>query len=110
MIASLLLFENEFLNIVGISFTALVLNELIMVALEITTWHAYMVLSEIATLLLYCFSMVLLPEYFDLDFVLTYSFWWKTLIIVLVSSFPLYVIKAVHARVAPPSYSKLAMA
>jgi phospholipid-translocating ATPase len=38
MIMSLLLFENEFLNIVAISFTALVLNELIMVALEITTW------------------------------------------------------------------------
>lgn len=38
MIMSLLLFENEFLNIVAISFTALILNELIMVALEITTW------------------------------------------------------------------------
>ncbi|KAG8683682.1 putative aminophospholipid-translocase, partial [Ceratobasidium sp. 395] len=37
MIMSLLLFENEFLNIVAISFTALILNELIMVALEITT-------------------------------------------------------------------------
>ena len=39
MIMSLVLFENEFLNIVAISFTALVLNELIMVALEITTWY-----------------------------------------------------------------------
>ena len=39
MIMSLILFENEFLNIVSISFTALVLNELIMVALEITTWY-----------------------------------------------------------------------
>jgi phospholipid-translocating ATPase len=39
MIMSLLLFENEFLNIVAISFTALVFNELIMVALEITTWY-----------------------------------------------------------------------
>ena len=38
MIMSLVLFENEFLNIVSISFTALILNELIMVALEITTW------------------------------------------------------------------------
>ena len=36
---SLVLFENEFLNIVSISFTALILNELIMVALEITTWY-----------------------------------------------------------------------
>jgi len=40
MIMSLVLFENEFLHIVSISFTALILNELIMVALEITTWCA----------------------------------------------------------------------
>ena len=40
MLVSLFLFETEFLNIVSISFTSLVLNELIMVALEITTWYA----------------------------------------------------------------------
>ena len=38
MIMSLVLFENEFLNIVSISFTALILNELLMVALQITIW------------------------------------------------------------------------
>lgn len=38
MVLSLLLFESEFINIVAISFSALVVNELIMVALEITTW------------------------------------------------------------------------
>ena len=42
MIMSLVLFENEFLNIVSISFTALILNELIMVALEVTTWSVYL--------------------------------------------------------------------
>jgi len=42
MIMSLVLFENEFLNIVSISFTALILNELIMVALEITTWSVFL--------------------------------------------------------------------
>ena len=39
MIIALVLFENEFLNIVAISFTALIINELIMVALEITIWY-----------------------------------------------------------------------
>ena len=39
MIIALVLFENEFLNIVAISFTASILNELIMVALEITKWY-----------------------------------------------------------------------
>ena len=80
MIMSLILFE-EFLNIVSISFTALILNELIMVALEITIWydafrtfdgglppdsressrHVYMVIAEIVTLLLYGVSIVFLP-------------------------------------------------
>jgi phospholipid-translocating ATPase len=31
MIASMLLFENEFVNIVAIAFTATILNELVMV-------------------------------------------------------------------------------
>ncbi|CAE6411960.1 unnamed protein product [Rhizoctonia solani] len=70
MIMSLLLFENEFLNIVAISFTALVLNELIMVALEITTWHLYMVIAEIVTLMFYAISIAFLPEYFG-----KYRYW-----------------------------------
>lgn len=45
MMMSLFLFENEFLNVVAISFTALVLNELIMVALEISTWYVGQILG-----------------------------------------------------------------
>jgi phospholipid-translocating ATPase len=64
MLLSLLLFESEFLHIVAISYTALVINELIMVALEITTWHSYMILSEVGTGVVYFGSMLFLPEYF----------------------------------------------
>lgn len=66
MLLSLLLFESEFLHIVAISYTALVINELIMVALEITTWHNYMILSEVGTGVVYFGSMVFLPEYFGM--------------------------------------------
>jgi phospholipid-translocating ATPase len=38
MILSIILFEDEFIHIVAISFTALIFNELLMVALEINTW------------------------------------------------------------------------
>lgn len=68
MLLSLLLFETEFLHIVAISYTALVINELIMVALEITTWHSYMIISEIATGVIYFGSMIFLPEYFGMCF------------------------------------------
>ncbi|KAG0239609.1 putative aminophospholipid-translocase [Mortierella sp. GBA43] len=107
MILSILLFENQFVNIVSISFTALVLNELIMVALEINTWHRLMIVSEIATLVIYMVSMVFLPTYFDLTFILTWTFWWKVLVITMISSFPLYVVKKLRKIFAPPSYSKL---
>ncbi|KAF8591735.1 phospholipid-translocating P-type ATPase [Ramaria rubella] len=107
MIMSLVLFENEFLNIVSISFTALVLNELIMVALEVTTWHVYMIISEVVTLLFYAVSMVFLPEYFDLTFVVSVRFAWKVALIVAVSSLPLYIIKLIRSRVAPAASSKL---
>ncbi|KAF9784605.1 aminophospholipid-transporting P-type ATPase [Thelephora terrestris] len=107
MIMSLILFENEFLNIVSISFTALILNELIMVALEITTWHVYMVIAEIATLLLYAISIVFLPEYFDLSFVLSVRFAWKVAVIVAVSAFPLYVFKFIKSKISPAASSKL---
>lgn len=64
MLASLVLFESDFLNIVSISFSALVLNELVMVAVEITTWHVLMIVSEVFTLALYVVSILFLPEYF----------------------------------------------
>ncbi|PPR03047.1 hypothetical protein CVT24_012435 [Panaeolus cyanescens] len=107
MIMSLVLFENEFLHIVSISFTALILNELLMVALEITTWHIYMVISEIVTLFFYVISIAFLPEYFDLSFVVTLAFAWKTAVIVAISAVPLYTIKLIKRKVAPAASSKL---
>ncbi|WVN86015.1 uncharacterized protein L203_101173 [Cryptococcus depauperatus CBS 7841] len=108
MLLSLFLFESEFLHIVAISYTALVINELIMVALEVTTWHNYMVLSELGTAIMYFGSMVVLPAYFDLRFVLSTTFVYKVAVIVAVSSFPLYVIKAAHQRLNPATYKKVA--
>ncbi|GAA5905553.1 hypothetical protein JCM8208_005769 [Rhodotorula glutinis] len=107
MLASLILFESEFLNIVSISFSALVLNELVMVAVEITTWHTLMVVSEVVTLALYVVSILFLPEYFDLSFVLTTGFVWRVALIVAISAAPLWVLKYLKAKFAPTQYAKL---
>ena len=58
-------------KMVAVSFTVLVLNELCMVAFEITTWHPVMVICLIGTLLCYIASVPFLGGYFDLAFVLT---------------------------------------
>ncbi|GAO17863.1 hypothetical protein UVI_02011580 [Ustilaginoidea virens] len=59
-------------KMVAVSYTVLVLNELIMVAIEITTWHPVMVLSILGTFLVYIGSIPFLGGYFDLKFVITW--------------------------------------
>ena len=68
MILAIWLFEKEFARIVSISFTALILNELFMVAMEITMWHNVMVMAQLGTLAIYLGSMYLLPSSFGTNF------------------------------------------
>lgn len=69
---SQILTEVDGPRMVAVSFTVLVLNELTMVAFEITTWHPVMIVSLIGTLLLYLGSIPFLGGYFDLEFILTW--------------------------------------
>lgn len=64
MYGALILFEDEFIHIVAISFTALILTELIMVALTVRTWHYLMLLAELFSLAVYFLSLCLLKDYF----------------------------------------------
>jgi phospholipid-translocating ATPase len=56
---------------VAVSYTVLVLNELLMVAIEITTWHWVMVVSILATFVMFVGSIPFLGGYFDLGFLMT---------------------------------------
>ncbi|KAM6899228.1 putative phospholipid-transporting ATPase IIB [Xenentodon cancila] len=107
MYGALLLFESEFVHVVAISFTALILTELLMVALTVRTWHWLMVLAEFFSLGCYVASLAFLNKYLDLSFITTWPFLWKVSAITLVSCLPLYIIKYLKRKFSPPSYSKL---
>lgn len=68
---SQLLTEVDGPRMVAVSYTVLVLNELLMVAIEITTWHWVMVVSILGTFLMFVGSIPFLGTYFDLGFLLT---------------------------------------
>uniref|UniRef100_UPI00398EF1A2 probable phospholipid-transporting ATPase IIB isoform X4 n=1 Tax=Pristiophorus japonicus TaxID=55135 RepID=UPI00398EF1A2 len=104
---ALVLFESEFVHVVAISFTALILTELLMVALTIRTWHWLMVVGEFLSLGCYVASLAFLNEYFDVAFITTVTFLWKVSAITLVSCLPLYILKYLKRKFSPPSYSKL---
>ncbi|XP_077982097.1 putative phospholipid-transporting ATPase IIB isoform X2 [Glandiceps talaboti] len=107
MYGALLLFEEEFIHIVAISFTSLILTELLMVALTIRTWHWMMIAAEFLSLVIYISSLFIFKDYFDPSFFLTGAFVWKVVVITLVSCVPLYILKYLRRRFSPPSYSKL---
>uniref|UniRef100_A0A8C6U1G9 Phospholipid-transporting ATPase n=1 Tax=Neogobius melanostomus TaxID=47308 RepID=A0A8C6U1G9_9GOBI len=107
MYGAMLLFDSEFVHIVAISFTSLILTELLMVALTIQTWHWLMIVGELLSLACYIASLVFLHAFIDVYFIATVSFLWKVTVITLVSCLPLYILKYLRRRFSPPSYSKL---
>ncbi|KAF5659715.1 phospholipid-translocating ATPase [Fusarium circinatum] len=104
---SQILTEVDGPKMVAVSYTVLVLNELLMVAIEITTWHPIMIISIIGTFVLYIGSIPFLGGYFDLQFLITWGFVWRVLAIGAVSLIPPYAGKLIRRTMKPPSYRKV---
>ncbi|KAF2478893.1 putative aminophospholipid-translocating P4-type ATPase [Neohortaea acidophila] len=97
-----------FKRMVSVSYTVLVINELVMVAAEITTWHPLMIFSIVQTALVYFGSLPFLGEYFDLGWIVGgVGFWWRFAAISAASLVPVYAGKVIRMAVHPPSYRKV---
>ncbi|KAH7165839.1 hypothetical protein EDB81DRAFT_711804 [Dactylonectria macrodidyma] len=94
-------------KMVAVSYTVLVLNELLMVAIEITTWHPVMIISIVGTFFMFVGSIPFLGAYFDLAFLITWGFVWRVLAIGAISLVPPYAGKLIRRTMKPPSYRKV---
>ncbi|KAL8917387.1 MAG: hypothetical protein Q9208_007972 [Pyrenodesmia sp. 3 TL-2023] len=94
-------------QMVSVSFTVLVINELIMVACEIVTWHRIMVVSLLGTMGIYMGSVPFLGGYFDLAYVWSWGFAWRVAAISAISLIPPYSVKILRRTLKPPSYRKV---
>ncbi|KAI8622855.1 phospholipid-translocating P-type ATPase [Xylariaceae sp. FL1651] len=104
---SQILTEVDGSRMVAVSYTVLVLNELLMVAIEITTWHPIMIMCIVGTFLFYIGSLPFLGGYFDLEFLVTWGFLWRVLAISSISLIPPYAGKLIRRTMKPPSYRKV---
>jgi phospholipid-translocating ATPase len=107
MYGAMLLFLDEFIHVVAITFTAVILTELLMLALTVRTWHWMMLVAELVSLSAYLMTLIFMPENFDEQFIQTFAFLWKVCLLTVVSCLPLYVLKFLHRKIAPPSHTKL---
>lgn len=64
MYGAFLLFDQDFVHVMSITFTSLILTELLMVALTIRTWHWMMVVGELISLAAYIATLVVLKNFF----------------------------------------------
>ncbi|KAJ5180189.1 hypothetical protein N7492_003399 [Penicillium capsulatum] len=94
-------------RLISVSFTALVLNELGMVAIAITTWHPVMIICLLGTALLYAGSVPFLGDYFDLGYVITLGWLWRVAAVLAVSLLPVWAGKLIQQSWNPPSYRKV---
>lgn len=107
MLLSVLLFDESLYSIVSITYTTLIFAQLLNIAFEIRRWHWAMIVAEIVSLLVYVASLFILRTYFDITFILTGNFVWKTALITAITTLPIYLFRFIKRRCDPPAYSKL---
>ena len=116
MLGGIVLFEERFVHVVGITFTALIFTELFMVAVEVRRWHPLMLLAQVLTLLVYlgCIvalgapQMIGLQSTFDIRFMLSTGFAWRVAAITAASTAPIWLGKLCAHYCAPQVVTKLA--
>lgn len=94
-------------RMLSVSFTVLVLNELIMVAVSITTWHPVMIVCILGTAALYAASVPFLGGYFDLSYIITVGWVWRVCAVAAISLVPVWGGKVIRGWWKPPSYRKV---
>lgn len=108
MLLSIILFPyDNFVNIVAITFSSLILTELLNIYSQIQKWNKWMVLAEVFSLAAYSISILWLKNYFDLKFIVTYDFFLKVLIITFVAWLPLHLTKIIKEMVWPPKHKQI---
>ncbi|KAK9173990.1 HAD ATPase P-type family IC family protein [Cryptosporidium meleagridis] len=108
MLGAFVLFkDNILMNLVAITFTSLILSEILNVVTEIHYWNEVIISSCIISILIYFASFFLLESHFDLQFIFTFIFWGKICVLTSISWGPILLYKLIKKTIHPPRYYKL---
>src|SRR3569833_3923845 len=100
MLFTILFFNDSFVNIVSITFTALIFIEVLNVFTEVSKVKPKMVVAVIFTIIVYMASIIFLRQYFDTTYI-TPEFILKVLIITAICWLPLHLFKKIAGKLDP---------
>ena len=103
MLGAILCFKESFTNIVTITFSALIVIELLNVYSSVNTVNWKMIASSIMTFVIYVISIVCLRSYFDTSY-MTFEFCIRVGILSMCSWMPLQLVQVCADRCNPSEY------
>jgi phospholipid-translocating ATPase len=106
MLATVIFFSESYTNIVTITFSALIIIELLNVYSEVNKPNWKMIVSSVFTFVVYFLSIVLLRSYFDTSYI-TWMFVVKVIAITILSWFPLHLVKWIIRKLDPSEQDKI---
>jgi|JI6StandDraft_1071083.scaffolds.fasta_scaffold01364_23 phospholipid-translocating ATPase len=106
MFLSFTLFENTFIDIVTITFTALIIIELLNVYTTLTRINKIVLISQILTFVVYIASIILFQQYIDVS-VMDFAFAKKVALIVVLSWLPMHMVKLIRQKYDPTENEKI---
>lgn len=99
--------EKSFKTMVALSYSLLIVNELVMVGLSINRWTRVMVATVVVTLAIYVGLVPFLGDYFDLGYMALVAFVWQTAVILAIALLPVWLGRFIDRKIRPPSYAKV---
>jgi phospholipid-translocating ATPase len=107
MFGSVFMFEEDiFLNIVTVSFTALIYLEILNVYMEINKWHFFMAFALIGTFIVYTLTLLFLPSYLDV-YIFDFMTMLKIIILALIAWAPFFIYNKIKKIFFPQTIEKL---
>ena len=98
--------ENIFLNIVTVSFTALIYLEILNVYMEINKFHFFMIFALVGTFIVYTITLFCLPSYLDV-YILDFITLLKILLLAFIAWVPFFVYNKIKKIFFPQTIEKL---
>lgn len=106
MLFSITFFNDSFVNIVSITFTALIFIEILNVFTEVNRVKFKMIMSVVATIVIYIMSISFFRNYFDVS-AFTMDFLLKVIVITAICWLPLHLLKKIVEKISPSEESKV---
>jgi phospholipid-translocating ATPase len=106
MLFSIIFFNDSFVNIVSITFTALIFIELLNVFTQVQKLKSKIMLSALFTIIIYLASILFFRNYFDLS-AFTLQFIIKVIIITAICWLPVHLLKRIIEKISPSEESKV---